>query len=457
MDGRRKTTRGKSAKHAGVILSRRLLPSGSVSWRARWLDPDTKELAWETLPKDLTTEELRADWATKKVQENAARQRKLDGGAPVKANKALSAVVEQYFTDRSARLGERTASVYKEATDEFLRWAGETGLESADDLTETQLARFRVWSEKQLSRKQKKGGERFHAHITTPQVRDPVTVNRVFRTLGTVFNHLCEQGLVPMLSGEGIRKGLKKLPVEKKIVKFLDSDTLMQIVDAVKLHDEDTFDLTREEKERGLTKGITPRYDPILPFFATTLLSGMRAGEAQRLEWRQINFKAGKIRVKFKRRERDVNLIVSPLLRELLTTLRLRAGKNVYVFQAPPVEGKPAASYDRSRIDSARKRVKASDEDDGYGSPFFSWQLLRSTCATFLTNSTGLFGDRDTTLFKSARQLGHTVAVAEKHYWGVADVATGVQTLEAAMGIEAKLREALGLMVNEPAREKAAK
>jgi hypothetical protein len=52
-----------------------------------------------------------------------------------------------------------------------------------------------------------------------------------------------------------------------------------------------------------------------------------------------------------------------------------------------------------------------------YGAPPFDWQTLRSTCATYLTNAPAIFGAA--TVFMSARQLGHWVAVAERHYLGV--------------------------------------
>ena len=62
--------------------------------------------------------------------------------------------------------------------------------------------------------------------------------------------------------------------------------------------------------------------------------------------------------------------------------------------------------------------MRPGDKDkDGYGAPDFDWQMLRSTCATYLTNAPGIFGAA--TVFLSARQLGHSVTVAECHYLGV--------------------------------------
>ena len=69
-----------------------------------------------------------------------------------------------------------------------------------------------------------------------------------------------------------------------------------------------------------------------------------------------------------------------------------------------------------------------------YGAPTFDWQLLRSTCGTYLTNAPGIFNAA--TVFMSAKQLGHSVAVAERHYLGVhRGIPREAHTLEAAMGL----------------------
>lgn len=69
-----------------------------------------------------------------------------------------------------------------------------------------------------------------------------------------------------------------------------------------------------------------------------------------------------------------------------------------------------------------------------FGAPEFTWHLLRATTATYLTCSQGIWGSA--TVFMSARQLGHSVAVAEKHYLGNhRGVPKDAHTLEAAMGL----------------------
>ncbi|MEO8905521.1 MAG: hypothetical protein ABI627_28715 [Polyangiaceae bacterium] len=88
-------------------------------------------------------------------------------------------------------------------------------------------------------------------------------------------------------------------------------------------------------------------------------------------------------------------------------------------------------SYDGAA--AAAKRLKKN-----FGAPAaFGWQQLRSTCGTFLTNSPGIFGAASA--YRSARQLGHSVTVAEKHYLGLIRIAPEAKTLEAAMGIETQI------------------
>jgi hypothetical protein len=80
--------------------------------------------------------------------------------------------------------------------------------------------------------------------------------------------------------------------------------------------------------------------------------------------------------------------------------------------------------------------------------------VLRSTCGTFLANAPGIFGGASA--YRDARQLGHTVLVAEKHYLGVVHVAPEAKALEDAVRVSAKLCEALGLSTAAAAERREA-
>ena len=80
---------------------------------------------------------------------------------------------------------------------------------------------------------------------------------------------------------------------------------------------------------------------------------------------------------------------------------------------------------------AAAKRLR-----EEYGAPeSFTWQALRRAYGTFLTNAPGIFGAASA--YRSAKQLGHSVQVAERHYLGlVRGIPREARTLEAAMQIE---------------------
>lgn len=68
------TPRGRAA-HPGVVLVPRPLSSGTVSWRARWRDPDTGRTVWKTLDRvALNTAERRVRWASDMSQLLAAKR-----------------------------------------------------------------------------------------------------------------------------------------------------------------------------------------------------------------------------------------------------------------------------------------------------------------------------------------------------------------------------------------------
>jgi hypothetical protein len=111
---------------------------------------------------------------------------------------------------------------------------------------------------------------------------------------------------------------------------------------------------------------------------------------------------------------------VSPALRALLAALRLSTGGKGKVFRLTA-----------DAADAAAKRLKRE-----FGAPSdFGWQMLRRTCGTFLTNAPGIFNAASA--YRSAKQLGHSLAVAERHYLGVErGIPRDARTLEAAMQIE---------------------
>jgi integrase len=199
------------------------------------------------------------------------------------------------------------------------------------------------------------------------------------------------------------------------------------------------FKATRAEHAGKRDPGTTQRYTPIAPFVAAVLLTGMRFGEAIDLEWRHVDLEAldnegrtvGEIYVTAAsktHRARTIGLEVSPALRKLLAALHLKAeDKKGSVFRLT-----------RDAANTALRRLSGE-----YGAPAGAgWQALRRSAGTYLTNAPGIFGAASA--YRSAKQLGHSVAVAERHYLGlVRGIPRDARTLEGAMQIEAEVQRVI--------------
>lgn len=91
----------------------------------------------------------------------------------------------------------------------------------------------------------------------------------------------------------------------------------------------------------------------------------------------------------------------------------------------------------RTLIEAARKRLTRA-----FKAPEFTWHDLRRTCGTHLTCAPGIYGGASA--FLCAKKLGHSVAVAEKHYLGVVNnISPSARTLEEAMEIAESTSEFL--------------
>ena len=121
-------------------------------------------------------------------------------------------------------------------------------------------------------------------------------------------------------------------------------------------------------------------------------------------------------------RARTVGLEISPGLRDTLRRMRPsdRAGRVV-------------EWYAGDLVTAARSRLI-----EDYDAPGFDWQSLRSTYGTYLTNASAILGPAAP--FMSAKQLEHSVVVAERHYIGLLRrISREARTLDAAMQIERRL------------------
>lgn len=451
----RKRRKGKA--HRGVTLIR---PNekARTGWRARYVDPDLEKTVWETLDPGLDTVELREDWAARKAKGLALRRLELMGGAPRAMGTGLASAMKRYFDDHP-RLSEDTLTLYRSATNKFLAWATKAGLESVDDLDKGKLVAFGAVLAKEPKRVSKPGGRRGE-RATAKNLRSAHTVNRELRSIGSALRYLRRLGFLPKLSSDDIKDGFQKLKPQPKRIEYLKPHDLQRLLNAASKHDAETFAATRAEHAGERPRGTTRRYEPIAPAIVAALITGLRVSHLLALEWSDIDFDApddnGKAVGEIvpqggsaTKRTGLIGLEISPGLRRLLAAMKLQSGGRGKVFRLTESECK-----------AALKRLTTNKEDDGktltYGAPPGStWQTFRKTCGCYLTNAPGIFGSASA--YRSARQLGHSVQIAERYYVNVVrGIPKSARTVEAAMQITRQLERVIEAVTSEAPQERRA-
>jgi integrase len=441
-----KSAKKAKRRHKGVVL--RKPSSGSrIGWRAMFVDPDVferegvKRYKYESLPAELTTAEQREAWAVAKAAELAKRRVELALGAQPATGSKLSDVIGRFATAHP-KLSDRTKEDYDALAAKLLEWAAENGIKAADKLDRKQLMRYReaiINAPKKVALKGKGVGRR---RAPTAELRSSSRINSDLRKTGTILYYLVDACEFSRLSRDDVRRFAKPLEEVRERIVFLHPHEIQKSLEAALRHDADCFTETKAEHagHGRKTIGTTPRYTPIAPFTVFCLLSGARLGEALGLQWSEVELEAvdtngnvvGDIKLAAHRlktkRYRDVDLSISPALRSLLAAMKLASGGKGRVF-----------TLTEGEAESAAKRLKAE-----YGAPQeFGWQVCRRTCATFLTNSPGVFGSASA--YRSAKQIGHAVPTAEKFYLGVLKgISPDAKTLEAAMQIEDLVAKMIG-------------
>lgn len=253
-----------------------------LAWRARFRDPDTGRLAYESLdPLGAgRTHEARRGWAIAKAEALARRKDALKLGAPLAKGLTIRDAVERWFEDHP-QARPRTVSTYRRHANSFLAWCTREGIAKADALTADQLRDYRasrMRSPKRAATTRNKRGARHE----TPEPRSPVTVNVELRSVRTVLGYARSLRMLARLTSDDLRDGLKRYPEPNEAPAFLRPSAIKALLRAALDHDADTFRLTRAENAVGRSRpqGVTPRHEPIAPYVATVLLSGMRSGEA---------------------------------------------------------------------------------------------------------------------------------------------------------------------------------
>ncbi|MBV6515353.1 MAG: hypothetical protein HPKKFMNG_00991 [Planctomycetes bacterium] len=374
-----------------------------------------------------TTDESRRAWAIDKANSIQERKAALASGVVTLTQTTVKTALEGYYSAFEAELKPSTLTVYRQATEPFEAWANSAaGVTCTESLTPAKLLDFRAWFVARPAFVQASGeGVGKGKRMEGSRKRSAGQINKCLRALRTVLNYLRRKNQTPALTSDNIRENLEFVKRQKPLPRFLEAPDIRKLLKAALRHDAEKFDLTRDEKAGKAEPGTTAKHVAIAPFIAAALFTGCRFAELANLRWEQVKLDAGEIRLDSSDTKtghgRKVDLTPTPALAALLSAMKLRSKGCQYVFGCDE-------ALRRDIAESARKRLRKN-----FGAPRFSWHDLRRTCGTFLTCAPNIYGAASA--FLTAKRLGHSVSVSERHYLGQVKVSPKARTLEGAMVI----------------------
>lgn len=390
-------------------------PSGRHGWRVEWRDPDTSKIRRRVIPAELArTKSGRERFRASIERDIEDREIDLRRGATRATGTAIADAVERYYAQ--ADLANETS--YRLATGNLVDWHERAGVTSCDDVDAATLWRWREY----MVTSKKKNGERLSR----------ATVNTRLRKGKTALIYMHRAKLLPKISRDEIAEACAKLPEKPTPKPYLKPAALRDLFAALERHDADTFGETPADKG---TPGRVRRGEPLAPFFGFAVLTGLRREELLGLTWDDVELRGnGELDIHAGiakgGRPRIVGLEVSPMAKKILAVRKLQTGGKGRVW---PFTG--------DELNQALKRLRTK-----YGAPKrFELRALRRTTATYLTNAGSIYAAAS--VWRSAKQLGHSVDVAEGHYLGlVRNIDPKADTLEAALEITDEIAHVVDAM-----------
>lgn len=432
------TRRTRTAHPLVTLLNRRYVKKGVVYEYhvARWTEvklgkPCVIEYKLDHIT--LPAREARRAWAIAKSKELVRLRDARAAGVIEPARVSIQDAVDDYAA-ACARLRSKTKVGYELTINLFVEWCEAEGLDTLTDIGPAHLASLRkflvAYPKRQAARNQKRG-----TREKTAEPRSDLSINRDLRAIKTALQHWRKSGWLSSVDRDAITDQLGYLKLARPQPIYLDPQQCKALLEACLRHDAECHVETREEHLGLRAVGTTRRYAPITPLVQFLLLTGCRLGEALSLKWTDVNLGAvdhngdiigalalqpENVKTKF---ARVVTFDVCPSIRTLLAGMKLRASG--------------ASVFDTSLdyADSARDRLMRT-----FGAPSFRYKDLRSSCETYLVNAPGIFGAAS--VYRAAAQLGHAVAVAQKHYLSATSgIAPTARTLEQSMRIEGVVKD----------------
>jgi integrase len=371
------------SKTPGVRLIARKRADG-VTWYGRWRDELTGKWQDENLTvQGLTTEALRRRWLQRKADELFAARRAMALGV---VHTTYEEAAKRYLDDCRRRLRARSVAAYEYGVGVLVKHL--SALRGAtQETTPADLWSFRS--------------------ALVAEVEEPGTLNNQFKRARAALEWWRRAQLVPLLSSDAIADAFKVVPEDMEEIRPLAPREIRDLLTAV-------------------ARDPEPRFPALV---ALILLTGMRRGEAEQISWDDCALDVDQACIRLgtwvkTRKARTVDLTVCPAAVDLMRAIRDRSlGDYVVSGQEPLTERQGRRWRDRLQVLSRP----------------WTYRLLRQTAGSYLANAPAIFGGASA--YRTARMLGHSVAVSEKHYLGVLPgVPASAKTVEAAMEAEAEFR-----------------
>lgn len=427
-----RTERGES-KHPGVSIIKRMTPKGERFF-ARWDDPKLtrmvpvldangeplldKRTGRQRMQKHrvrveenlenhgLHSTKARENWCktkAKNLREDAAA---VASGEKRTEQTLVAKAIEAYFDSKKSELQPATLVAYKQGTRPFEIWCAKNAVVYIQELSPPLLARYREWFVGQNAYAPAKGkGAGKGKRVEGARKKSSAQENKCLNSLRVILSQLRREGRLPLMTSDDIVDSLKFVKRERAKRRYLDTAQIKLLLEAAQRHD-------------------AQGHDAIAPFVAACLLTGMRFSELCGLTFGEVDVTAGEIHLAAKRTktstERTVYLDKQPSLWAWLKAQKLAADGRKAVF--------PHLTFAIARM--ARARLMDTGED-GFGAPAFTYHRLRATCGTYSVCAS-LYGRGSE--HETAKQLGHSITVAQTHYTGRAkDCPVNAESLEDAL------------------------
>jgi integrase len=322
--------------------------------------------------------------------------------------------IEGYYEAKESELQPATLVAYKQGTKPFEIWCAKNAVVYIQELSPPLLARYREWFVGQNAYAPATGkGAGKGKRVEGRRKKSSAQENKCLNSLRVILSQLRREGRVPLMTRDDIVDSLKFVKRERAKRRYLDTAQIKLLLEAAKRHD-------------------AAGHDAIAPFIAACLLTGMRFTELCDLTLGEVNTTAGEIHLAAQRTktstERTVYLDKMPTLLAWLKERSEAAGPKSRVF--------PQLTFAIARM--ARARMMDSSEE-GFSAPPFTFHRLRATCGTYSVCSS-LYGRGSE--HETAKQLGHSITVAQTHYTGRAkDFQPNAATLEEAMQCKAEFAD----------------